>query len=56
MSGKDAAVAILSIIAGAGLGYFWHYMRPADGLEIVVGVSLVMIPVVYLCLHSMGKS
>lgn len=56
MSGKDAALAILAIIIGGGLGWFWHYMRPADGLEIVIGVSIVMIPLVYLSLHGMGKS
>ena len=56
MSGKDVAVAILSVIVGAALGYFWHYMRPADGLLTIIGVSIIMMPVVYLCLHNMGKS
>ncbi|MEM4272270.1 MAG: hypothetical protein QXH30_01660 [Candidatus Bilamarchaeaceae archaeon] len=56
MSGKDAVLAILSVIIAIGLGWFWHYMRPADGWEIVAGVSIIMIPIVYLCLRSMGKS
>ncbi len=56
MSGKDVAIALLAILIGGGLGYFWHTMRPADGLEIVIGVSIIMIPLVYLSLSSMGKS
>ena len=55
MSGKQAVLAILSLIIGGGLGYFWQMSRPQDGIEIVVGVSLLAIVLVFFSLNSMGK-
>ena len=55
MSGKKFALAVISIIVGAGLGYFWHMSRPQDGLEIVVGISILAIALLFFSLNSMGK-
>lgn len=53
--GKDAVLAILAVILGAGLGYFWHITRPADGILILIGVSIVCIGLVYVSLRAMGS-
>ena len=53
--GKDAVVAILAILLGAGLGYFWHITRPADGLLMIIGVSIVCIGLVFISLRAMGS-
>ncbi|MBD3397628.1 hypothetical protein GF412_00655 [Candidatus Micrarchaeota archaeon] len=55
MSGKQAILAIIAIIVGAGLGYFWNLNRPEDPIEIVAGLSFLAIVLVYFSLHSMGK-
>jgi RsiW-degrading membrane proteinase PrsW (M82 family) len=55
MSGKQAILAIIAILVGSGLGYFWNVNRPQDPIEIVVGVSLLAILLVFFSLQSMGK-
>ena len=55
MSAKKAVIAILSIIIGVGMGYFWHMSRPQDGIELVIGLSLLAIGLVFFSLNSMGK-
>lgn len=55
MSGKDALLAIIAIIAGSGLGYFWSMNRPQDPIEVVAGISILAILLVFFSLHSMGK-
>lgn len=52
---KDAVVVILAIAGGVGLGFFWNSMRPADPLEIVAGVSVISVALIYFALISMGK-
>jgi uncharacterized membrane protein YfcA len=55
MSGKQAILALASIIIGAGLGYFWSMSRPQDPIEWVVGLSILAIALVFFSLTSMGK-
>ncbi len=55
MSGKQALLAIISIIVGVGLGYFWSVTRSQDPIEIVIGVSVLAIVLVFFSLTSMGK-
>ncbi len=55
MSGKQAILALISLIFGVGLGYFWNMSRPQDPIEIVAGLSVLAIALVYFSLHSMGK-
>ena len=55
MSGKQAILAFASIIIGAGLGYFWSMSRPQDPIEIVAGISVLAIVLVFFSLTSMGK-
>ena len=55
MAGKDAIFAILSVIIGAALGYLWSTTRPHDSIELVAGITIVAIVVIYFGLHGMGK-
>ena len=55
MSGKQVVLVLLSIIIGVGLGFFWNLSRPQDPIEIVAGLSVLAIALVYFSLHSMGK-
>ncbi|MBN2121690.1 hypothetical protein JW721_01355 [Candidatus Micrarchaeota archaeon] len=52
---KDAAVVILSLAGGVGLGFLWNSMRPADPIELVAGVSVISVGLIYFALISMGK-
>jgi hypothetical protein len=52
---KNAVVAILAILAGAGLGLFWNHTRPADGIEMAAGVGLIGVVLIYFALISIGK-
>ncbi|MEW5996942.1 MAG: hypothetical protein AB1657_05105 [Candidatus Micrarchaeota archaeon] len=51
----NAVRAILAIVVGAGIGYFWKLTRPNDDLLTVAGVSVVSIVLLYLLLRSIGK-
>jgi len=51
----DAVRAIVALVVGAGIGYFWHMTRPADDWLTVAGVSLVSIILLFLLLKSIGK-
>ncbi len=53
--GKNAVLAILALAGGIGLGYFWTTSRPQDGLEIVAGVSIISVALLYFALLSIGK-
>lgn len=55
MSGKQAIFALAAIIVGGVLGYFWQTSRPQDSIEIVAGVSIIAVGLVYFSLHSMSK-
>ena len=55
MSGKQALFAIVSVIIGGGLGYFWSYSRPGDSIEMVAGLSVIAIVLVFFSLNSMSK-
>lgn len=55
MSGKQVVLVILSLIVGVGLGFFWSTSRPQDPIEIVAGLSVLAVALVYFSLHSMGK-
>lgn len=52
---KDAVVVILALAGGVGLGFFWNSLRPADPIEIVAGISVLAVALVYFALISMGK-
>jgi hypothetical protein len=52
---KDVVVAILAIAGGLGLGYFWTTNRPEDSIEIVAGITVAGIALIYFALISMGK-
>lgn len=52
---KSAVVVILAIAGGLGLGYFWSTLRPTDGLEIIAGVSVISVGLIYFALISIGK-
>ncbi len=53
----DAVRAILAIIIGAGIGYFWHLNPPFgwNDLLTVVMVTLVSIVLLFVLLKSIGK-
>ena len=55
MSGKQVVLALASIIIGGGLGYFWHMSRPDDAIEMIAGISILAIALVFFSLNSMGK-
>ena len=55
MAGKEILFAVVAIIVGSGLGYFWHISRPSDPIELVVGVGIVAIGLFYFALQSIGK-
>ena len=55
MSGKQALLAFISIVVGAGLGYFWTLSRPQDPIEWVAGISILAVILVFFSLNSMGK-
>ncbi|MBD3390098.1 hypothetical protein GF415_04085 [Candidatus Micrarchaeota archaeon] len=55
MSGKQALFALVAIIGGGVLGYFWQTSRPQDSIEIIVGVSVIAVGLIYFSLHSMSK-
>ncbi len=55
MAGKEIVYALAAIIIGGVLGYFWHMSRPQDPVEMVVGIAIVAIALVYFSLTSMGK-
>lgn len=53
----DAVRAIVAIVVGAGIGYFWHMTGPlgmTDWLT-VAGVTLVSIVLLFVLLKSIGK-
>lgn len=56
MSGLMTAVRlILAGIIGAGMAYFWSTFRPADTLEVLVGVGIVGALASFVVLYFMGK-
>ncbi len=55
MAGKELVYAIASLVIGGALGYFWSTSRPQDSVEIVIGISILAIGLIYFSLHSMGK-
>ena len=46
---------ILAIIIGAGLAYFWNFLRPEDTTEIIAGVGVIGALAAFVVLHFMGK-
>jgi len=55
MAGKEIVYALASIILGGVLGYFWSMSRPQDPIEMVAGISIVAVALIYFSLSSMGK-
>lgn len=55
MGSKEVIFAIASLVIGGGVGYFWSMTRPGDGIEMVAGISVIAIVLVYFSLHSMSK-
>lgn len=47
--------AILAIIAGIGLAYFWSTLRPEDDFWTVVGVGAVGAVASFSCLFFLTK-
>ena len=53
----DAVRAIVAIVVGAGIGYFWSMTKPLGmgDLLTVVGVTLVSMVVLFVLLKAIGK-
>lgn len=51
----EVARALLAVIVGAAVAYFWSMTRPGDDITIVVGVGIVSIAVLFVLLKSIGK-
>ena len=53
----DAVRAIVAILLGLGIGYFWSINPPLgmSDLPTVVGVTLVSIILLFVLLKSIGK-
>ncbi len=52
----EAARAIVAVVVGAAVAYFWSTTRPADDITIVIGVGIVSIVVLFVLLKSIGKN
>lgn len=53
----DAVRAIVAIVVGAGIGYFWNMTKPLGMSDwtTVAGVTLVSMVLLFVLLKSIGK-
>jgi len=49
-------LAIIAILLGIGMFYFWEMLRPDDTLDIRIIVSIVVAIASFISLYSMTKS
>ena len=51
----NAVRAVLALVLGLAVGYFWKMTRPADDLLTVAGVTIISIVLLFFLLKAIGK-
>ena len=51
----NAVRAIVALVLGLAVGYFWRATRPADDLLTVAGVTIISIAILFFLLKAIGK-